>query len=98
MIFHAIGYDFVKIGSYLLQIITRKEDQYFKYMCGKYMHNWEFITYNVVKIIENVFPNLIAFNIIFIFYIFGVKPIEVIHNEDEDEKGILVISTYSDER
>ena len=77
MIIHALGNDIVKMGSYIIQILTRKDIEYFEYMCN--MHNsWQLSFLKWLKIIENVFPNFIAFNIILIFFIFGSKPIDVI--------------------
>jgi len=48
-------------------------------MCNM-QNTWELKLLEILKIIENFFPNLIAFNIILIFFIFGIKPIEVIES------------------
>ena len=99
MILQVIGNDLIKMGSYLFQILTRKDQEYFDYMCLSHNNKeWELDLLKVLKIIENVYPNLIAISIIWIFYIFGSKPIEMIHSGDDKTNEILIISTYSDER
>jgi hypothetical protein len=75
--------------------MTGQDTQYFEYMCGM-QGSWQLTLLKWLKIVENIFPNLIAFNILIIFYIFGVIPIEVIQSYSR-ESDILILTAYSKE-
>lgn len=86
MIIYSIGNNFVKMGSFFIQLLSHSDDNFFDYMCLNFDH-LDVIAFKWIKIIENIFPFFIAFNILLTFYIFGINPIDVIHQDDDKKEG-----------
>lgn len=77
MLMRAISEDLIKMGSYLLEKYVRGGQSGFNYFCTN-QGATAVEAQKTFKVVQSVFPNFVALNIILIFFFFGIKPIEII--------------------